>query len=191
MVAPPKTAGQSFTCGGSCNMRVTSPVSELSVLWITEQHAEGGSLHTLRVCVLQCHWVISSPVTLYAQPLIPPPPHTHTHICVHTEPQMHLVCTGVACYLGYLAHRYEETSEERVHNLLKKYKHAPRQWAELPKRDQESGRVHLAWHSHVTNIHARVQLSHASVRLTQDNHVILCWNQISLHLSLLGFSASL
>ena len=59
---------------------------------------------------------------------------------------MHLICTSVACYLGYLAHRYEETSEERVQNLLKKYKHAPRQWAELPKRDHESGTALLACH---------------------------------------------
>ena len=38
-----------------------------------------------------------------------------------SEPQLHVACTGVACYLGYLAHRYEETSEERVQRLLEKH----------------------------------------------------------------------
>lgn len=49
---------------------------------------------------------------------------------------MHLFFTGVGFYLGYLAHRYEERSEERTQLLLAKYRHAPRQWAEMVKQDQ-------------------------------------------------------
>lgn len=35
-----------------------------------------------------------------------------------------MICTSIGCYLGYLAHRYEETSEERVARLLERH-HAP------------------------------------------------------------------
>ena len=49
---------------------------------------------------------------------------------------MHLICTGVACYLGYLAHRYEETSEERVQKLLEKHKRAPAEWAAMVKTEK-------------------------------------------------------
>ena len=52
---------------------------------------------------------------------------------------MHLICTSIGFGLGYLAHRYEENSEKQVQMMLKKYKHAPRQWAELVKLDQEAG----------------------------------------------------
>lgn len=54
----------------------------------------------------------------------------------HAEPQMHLFFTGVGFYLGYLAHRYEENSEERTKLLLAKYRHAPREWAEMVKPNE-------------------------------------------------------
>lgn len=54
------------------------------------------------------------------------------------EPQLHITCTGVACFLGYLAHRYEETSEERVQRLLEKHPHAPVQWASMVRDNGES-----------------------------------------------------
>ena len=49
---------------------------------------------------------------------------------------MHLLFTGVGFYVGYLAHRYEEGSEERTQLLLSKYRHAPREWAAMVKDDQ-------------------------------------------------------
>ena len=52
---------------------------------------------------------------------------------------MHLICMSIGFGLGYLAHRYEENSEKQVQMMLKKYKHAPRQWAELVKSVQEAG----------------------------------------------------
>ncbi len=52
-------------------------------------------------------------------------------MCSCTEPQLHLVCTGVGFYLGYLAHNYEEGSEERTQKLLSRYRHAPREWVEV------------------------------------------------------------
>ena len=51
-----------------------------------------------------------------------------------SEPQLHLICTGVGCYLGYLAHHYEENSEERVRLLMEKHRHAPAQWANIVKQ---------------------------------------------------------
>lgn len=50
-----------------------------------------------------------------------------------SEPTLHLVCTGVACYLGWLAHCYEENSEERVQRLLERHRHAPKDWAVVNK----------------------------------------------------------
>ena len=41
--------------------------------------------------------------------------------CSCPEPQLHVICTSIGCYLGYLAHRYEETSEERVERLLERH----------------------------------------------------------------------
>ena len=55
-------------------------------------------------------------------------------ITFRPEPQLHITCTGVACCLGYLAHRYEENSEERVRMLLEKHRHAPVQWASLANK---------------------------------------------------------
>ena len=55
------------------------------------------------------------------------------------EPQMHLILTSVGCYLGYLAHRYEEGSEERTQMLLARYRHAPREWAEQVHQDNTQG----------------------------------------------------
>ena len=49
---------------------------------------------------------------------------------------MHLFFTGIGFYVGYLAHRYEENSEERTKLLLAKYRHAPREWAKMVKQDQ-------------------------------------------------------
>ena len=43
---------------------------------------------------------------------------------------MHLGFTAVACYLGYLAHRYEENSEERVKKLIERHPRAP-VWAAM------------------------------------------------------------
>lgn len=57
----------------------------------------------------------------------------------HTlEPQLHLILTGVGCYLGYLAHRYEEGSEQRTQMLLARYRHAPREWAEQVNQDSST-----------------------------------------------------
>ena len=50
------------------------------------------------------------------------------------EPQLHLACTALGFYVGYLAHRYEENSEERVRQLLEKHRNAPVQWATLASR---------------------------------------------------------
>ena len=55
---------------------------------------------------------------------------------VYVEPQMHLFFTGVGFYVGYLAHRYEEGSEERTQMLLSRYRHAQREWVEKIKDDQ-------------------------------------------------------
>ena len=59
---------------------------------------------------------------------------------MYTEPQMHILFTGIGFYLGYLAHRYEEGSEERTQLLLSKYRHAPREWVEMVKADGDQGK---------------------------------------------------
>ena len=46
---------------------------------------------------------------------------------------MHLVCTSVGATLGYMAHKYEEGSEERIERLLEKHDQAPTQWASFVK----------------------------------------------------------
>ena len=51
------------------------------------------------------------------------------------EPQLHLACTALGFYVGYLAHRYEENSEERVRQLLEKHRNAPVQWTTLASRN--------------------------------------------------------
>ncbi|XP_064405499.1 uncharacterized protein LOC135350580 [Halichondria panicea] len=51
------------------------------------------------------------------------------------KPQLHLVCTGVGFFLGYLAHNYEEGSEKRTQKLLSRYRHAPREWVEVSSDD--------------------------------------------------------
>ena len=58
---------------------------------------------------------------------------TRTH--TYTEPMLHVVCTAVGFYVGYLAHRYEENSEERVQKLLEKHRHVPPHdhWAQTGK----------------------------------------------------------
>ena len=40
----------------------------------------------------------------------------HPLKCV--EPQLHLICTSVACYVGYKAHMYEERAAVKVNQLL-------------------------------------------------------------------------
>ncbi|KAK3741578.1 hypothetical protein QZH41_012515 [Actinostola sp. cb2023] len=40
-------------------------------------------------------------------------------------PSLHVICTGVGLYLGYLGHRFEETSEDRYKEMIKKHKNAP------------------------------------------------------------------
>lgn len=52
---------------------------------------------------------------------------------------MHLSFTALGCYLGYLAHRYEENSEERVKKLLEKYPRAPVQWAAMVTEPKGEG----------------------------------------------------
>ena len=59
---------------------------------------------------------------------------------VYTEPQLHLICTGIGSYVGYCAHRYEEGAEERTQLLLAKYRHAPREWVEMVKVDSDRGK---------------------------------------------------
>lgn len=58
---------------------------------------------------------------------------------------MHLGFTAVACYLGYLAHRYEENSEERVKKLLEKYPRAPVQWAAMVTEPKGEVLSALVW----------------------------------------------
>ena len=53
------------------------------------------------------------------------------------EPILHISCTTVGFGLGYLVHRYEETAEERTEKLLARYRHAPREWAEMIKKEGE------------------------------------------------------
>lgn len=55
----------------------------------------------------------------------------------YIEPILHVSCTTVGFALGYLIHRYEETAEERTERLLARYQHAPREWAEQIKKDDE------------------------------------------------------
>ena len=51
---------------------------------------------------------------------------------------LHVVSTGVGCYIGYKVHMYEENSEERTRILLERYKHAPKLWAaQLPRDDDD------------------------------------------------------
>ena len=38
---------------------------------------------------------------------------------------MHVTCTSVGLYLGYLGHRFENTAEDRYKELIKKHKNAP------------------------------------------------------------------
>ena len=38
---------------------------------------------------------------------------------------MHITCTAVGFCLGYMAHCYEENSEERVQKLMEKHRHVP------------------------------------------------------------------
>ena len=64
--------------------------------------------------------------------------YTHTH---PTEPQLHIICTAVGFYVGYLAHSYEENSEERTQLLLEKYRHAPREWVQVTSPKDQSGMV--------------------------------------------------
>ena len=74
------------------------------------------------------------------------PASVFTHLFllhIHTEPQMHLFFTGIGFYLGYLAHRYEEGSEERTERLLAKYRHAPRAWVEMVKQDDSMSATFL------------------------------------------------
>lgn len=52
------------------------------------------------------------------------------------KPGLHVACTSVGFVVGYLAHSYEERSEERTERLLEKYKHAPREWVEMTSKKQ-------------------------------------------------------
>ena len=56
--------------------------------------------------------------------------------CSYLEPMLHVVCTGIGCYIGYTVHRYEETAEERTERMLALYKHAPKLWAAQLTRDE-------------------------------------------------------
>ncbi|XP_032231170.2 uncharacterized protein LOC116614363 [Nematostella vectensis] len=40
------------------------------------------------------------------------------------KPSLHVVATAVGLYLGYLGHRFEETSEDRYKEMIKKHKNA-------------------------------------------------------------------
>ena len=57
-------------------------------------------------------------------------------LSIPTEPGLHVACTSVGFVVGYLAHSYEERSEERTERLLEKYKHAPREWVEMTSKKQ-------------------------------------------------------
>ena len=43
------------------------------------------------------------------------------------KPMLHVVCTGIGCYIGYTVHRYEETAEERTESYQDQ-KVGPSQW---------------------------------------------------------------
>lgn len=63
---------------------------------------------------------------------------------------MHIFLTGTACYLGYLAHRYEEGSEERTQKLLARYRHAPREWVEVSSDGEYSWMYIYFTQAHIT-----------------------------------------
>lgn len=48
---------------------------------------------------------------------------------------MTLLLTLVGTYIGYRAHRYEETSEERTEERLAKYRHVPKLWVSKTRLD--------------------------------------------------------
>ena len=55
------------------------------------------------------------------------------------EPMMHVTCTAVGFCVGYLAHRYEENSEQRVQKLMEKHRHVPPHdnWTQMARKERE------------------------------------------------------
>ena len=62
-------------------------------------------------------------------------------------PSFILTSTVAGGILGYLAHRYEENSEERVKLLLEKHRHAPVEWAKMTTNDVPEGERMLHLHT--------------------------------------------
>lgn len=44
------------------------------------------------------------------------------------DPRLHIACASVGFLVGYMIHRYEENSEERIKRLIETYPDVPVQW---------------------------------------------------------------
>ena len=42
-----------------------------------------------------------------------------------SEPLLHVTCTSIGLYIGYLGHRFEQTAEDRYKDMIKTHKNAP------------------------------------------------------------------
>ena len=49
---------------------------------------------------------------------------------------LHITCTAVGFCVGYLAHRYEENSEQRVQRLMEKHRNVPPHdnWTQMARK---------------------------------------------------------
>ncbi|CAI8037120.1 hypothetical protein GBAR_LOCUS20764 [Geodia barretti] len=52
------------------------------------------------------------------------------------KPMLHVTCTAVGFCVGYLAHRYEENSEQRVQRLMEKHRNVPPHdnWTQMARK---------------------------------------------------------